>query len=103
MLEIYNTLTRKKEIFKPKNSENVKIYYCGPTVYNYSHIGNFRAYIFEDIVIKTLQFLGYKTNTIMNITDVDDKTIRESIQAKMSLKEFTQKYTNIFLTDLEKL
>ncbi len=103
MLQIYNTLTRKKEIFKPKNSENVKIYYCGPTVYNYAHIWNFRAYIFEDVVIKTLQFLGYKTNTVMNLTDVDDKTIRESIQAKISLKEFTQKYADIFSTDLEKL
>ncbi len=103
MLEVYNTLTRKKEIFKPKNSENVKIYYCGPTVYNYAHIGNFRAYIFEDVIIKTLQFLGYKTNTTMNITDVDDKTIRESQKAKMSLSDFTKKYTDIFLSDIEKL
>ncbi|NUJ97534.1 cysteine--tRNA ligase [Candidatus Gracilibacteria bacterium] len=103
MLQIYNTLTRKKEIFKPKNSENVKIYYCGPTVYNYAQIGNFRTYIFEDIIIRTLQFLGYKTNTVMNLTDVDDKTIRESQKAKMSLSDFTKKYADIFLTDLEKL
>ena len=103
MLEVYNTLTRKKEIFKPKNSENVKIYYCGPTVYNYAQIGNFRTYIFEDIIIRTLQFLGYKTNTTMNITDVDDKTIRESQKAKMSLSDFTKRYTDIFLSDIEKL
>ena len=103
MLEVYNTLTRKKERFKPKDLHNVKIYYCGPTVYNYAHIGNFRAYIFEDIVIKTLQFLGYKTDTLMNITDVDDKTIRDSKKAGVPLSEFTKKYSEIFLHDIEKL
>jgi len=103
MLEVYNTLTRKKERFKPKDIQNVKIYYCGPTVYNYAHIGNLRAYIFEDIVIKTLQFLGYKTSTLMNITDVDDKTIRESKKAGETLYDFTKKYSEIFLQDIEKL
>lgn len=103
MLEVYNTLTRKKERFKPKNSENVKVYFCWPTVYNYAHIGNLKTYIVEDIIIKSLKFLWYKVNTLMNITDVDDKTIRDSVKAWEKLSVFTQKYTEIFLNDLEKL
>lgn len=103
MLEIYNTKTRKKERFKPLKQDKVKIYYCGPTVYNYSHIWNFRTYVFEDIVIKTLKFLWWKLETTMNLTDIDDKTIRDSILAWEDLKSFTQKYSDIFLDDLEKL
>jgi cysteinyl-tRNA synthetase len=80
-MKVYNTKTRKNEDFKPLSSREVKIYYCGPTVYNYAHIGNLRTYVFEDIVVRTLKFLGYKTQTTMNITDVDDKTIRDSQKA----------------------
>jgi cysteinyl-tRNA synthetase len=77
-MRLYNTKTREKEEFKPLKQDEVKIYYCGPTVYNYAHIGNLRTYVFEDIVVKSLKFLGYKTSTTMNLTDVDDKTIRDS-------------------------
>ncbi len=103
MLEIYNTLTRKKEIFKPLKSNEVKVYYCGPTVYNYAHIWNLRSFIFEDIVVKSLKFLWYNVKTLMNITDVDDKTIKASIESWDNLKDFTKKYTEIFLQDIEKL
>lgn len=102
-MKINNTKTRKLEEFKPLNSREVKVYYCGPTVYNYAHIWNLRAYVFEDIVIRTLKFLGYNVKTTMNITDIDDKTIRDSQIAWESLKDFTEKYTAIFLEDIKKL
>ncbi len=103
MLHIYNTLTREKERFKPIRQEIVKLYFCGPTVYNFAHIGNLRAYISADLVIKTLKFLGYKVSVLMNITDIDDKTIRDSQKAWEKLKDFTEKYTKIFLEDIEKI
>ncbi len=103
MLQVYNTKTRKKEEFKPLKQDVVKVYYCGPTVYNYAHIGNLRAYIFEDVVVKSLRFLGYPVQSVMNITDVDDKTIRDSMTAGIPLKEFTEKYTEIFLNDIKKI
>ncbi len=102
-LHIYNTLSREVERFKPLKQDEVKVYYCGPTPYNYAHIGNLRAYLFEDFVIRTLRFLGYKTKTVMNITDIDDKTIRDSQTSGKSLKEFTEFYANEFLSDLTKL
>ncbi len=102
-LSIYNTLSRELETFKPMKQEWVKVYYCGPTPYNYAHIGNLRAYLFEDFVIRTLRFLGYRVKTVMNITDIDDKTIRDSQKSGKSLEEFTQFYTEAFLADLEKL
>lgn len=102
-LQIYNTLSRELETFKPLKQEAVKVYYCGPTPYNYAHIGNLRAYLFEDFVIRTLRFLGYRVKTVMNVTDIDDKTIRDSQKSGKSLKEFTEFYTEAFLTDLDKL
>ncbi len=102
-LHIYNTLTRELERFKPLKQDEVKVYYCGPTPYNYAHIGNLRTYLFEDFVIRTLRFLGYKTRTVMNITDIDDKTIRDSQTSGKSLKEFTEFYASEFLADLTKL
>jgi cysteinyl-tRNA synthetase len=103
MLNIYNTLTREKEKFKPLRQEIVKVYFCGPTVYNYAHIWNLRAYVFEDLVIRTLRFLWFKASVVMNITDIDDKTIRDSQKAGETLKDFTEKYTKIFLDDIEKI
>ncbi len=94
-LFLYNTLTRKKEIFVP-TKEEVGIYSCGPTVYNKVHIGNWRAFVFADLLRRFLEYKGYKVNHIMNITDVDDKTIRSSISKNMSLKEFTEYYTKVF-------
>ncbi|MCP4522592.1 MAG: cysteine--tRNA ligase [Candidatus Gracilibacteria bacterium] len=102
-MKLYNTQTRKEEEFKPLKQEEVKVYFCGPTVYNYAHIGNLRAYVFSDIVLKSLKFLGYNVKSVMNITDVDDKTIRDSQAAGENLKDFTEKYTEIFLNDIQKL
>ncbi len=103
MLSIYNTLTRSVETFKPLRQESVKVYFCGPTPYNYAHIGNLRAYLFEDFVIRTLRFLGYRVQTVMNVTDIDDKTIRDSQKTGVPLKELTEKFTEFFLEDLAKL
>jgi cysteinyl-tRNA synthetase len=102
-LRLYNTLTRKKEEFKPINSKLVTMYTCGPTVYNYPHIGNYRAYIAADILKRYLEYKGYKVKQVMNLTDVDDKTIRDSQKQGISLKEFTERYTNAFFEDLESL
>lgn len=102
-MQLYNTKTRTKENFKPMKQDVVKIYFCGPTVYNYAHIWNLRTYVFEDVLIKTLKYLWYRTKTVMNITDVDDKTIKASIENNMSLSDFTKKYTDIFLEDIKKI
>ena len=103
VLKLYNTLTRKKEIFKPINNKEVRIYTCGPTVYNYPHIGNYRAYVFEDILRRYLKYKGYKVKQVMNITDVDDKTIKGSQNENISLKEFTSRYEKAFFKELNKL
>ena len=104
-LHLYNTLTRSLERFKPLKQEEVKVYYCGPTPYNYAHIGNLRNYLMDDIVVRTMRFLWYKVRTVMNVTDIDDKTIRDSQESKekKSLKEFTEFYTNEFLADCARL
>ncbi|NDK09525.1 cysteine--tRNA ligase [Candidatus Gracilibacteria bacterium] len=102
-MQIYNTLTRQTEAFKPIRFPEVKMYQCGPTVYNNAHIGNLKTSIIEDTIARTLNFLGYKVKITMNITDVDDKTIRDSQAAGKSLSDFTQGFTEIFLSDLEKL
>ncbi|MCS7109393.1 MAG: cysteine--tRNA ligase [Candidatus Micrarchaeota archaeon] len=100
---VYNTLSRKLEYFKPLNDNEVRMYCCGPTVYNYAHLGNLRAFAFYDIVRRTLLHKGYRVKFVMNITDVDDKTIKGSQAEKISLKEFTDRYTEIFFKDLETL
>jgi len=103
VLKLYNTLTRKKETFKPIKKDFVGIYTCGPTVYDFAHIGNFRAYICGDILKRYLKYKGFKVKHIMNITDVDDKTTKGSVKQKISLKEYTGKYTKDFFQDLEAL
>ncbi len=100
---LYNTLTRKKEQFKPIKSQQVGLYTCGLTVYDYAHIGNLRTFIFEDILRRALQSEGYAVRHIMNITDIDDKTIEASAKKRESLKVFTARYTNFFKTDIKKL
>jgi cysteinyl-tRNA synthetase len=102
-LHLYNTLTRSLEVFKPLKQDEVKVYYCGPTPYNYAHIGNLRNYLMDDIVVRTMRFLGYKVKTVMNVTDIDDKTIRDSQKSGKSLKEFTEFYTSEFIADCARL
>lgn len=103
MLRFYNTLSRKKEVFRPIKRGLVGVYSCGPTAYDFAHIGNFRSYVFADISKRYLEYKGYKVKHVMNITDIDDKTIRNSKIAKMSLKAFTEKYAREFFKDLETL
>jgi cysteinyl-tRNA synthetase len=102
-LKFYNTLTRGKDEFKPLRKGFVRIYSCGPTVYDYPHIGNLRAFVFYDLLRRYLKYRGFRVKHVMNITDVDDKTIRNSKNEGISLREFTEKYTKIFFDDLEKI
>jgi len=102
-LVLFNTATRKKEPFTPIKENHVKLYTCGPTVYNYAHIGNFRTYIFEDLLRRTLQLLGYTVEQVMNITDVDDKTINGAIRQQVSLSDYTEPYCKAFFEDLDTL
>lgn len=102
-LSFYNSLTRQIDTFAPLEKGRVKLYTCGPTVYDYAHIGNFRAYIFEDLLRRTLQFCGCEVTQIMNLTDVDDKTIRNAIQTQTPLNDYTAKYKRAFFEDLKTL
>jgi len=103
VIKLYNTLTRKKDIFKPIKKNQVKMYSCGLTVYNYGHIGNYRAFVASDILRRYLEFKGYDVKKIVNITDVDDKTIKNSINEKKALKDYTKKYEDAFFEDEESL
>lgn len=100
---IYNTLTRNLDEFQPLEAGRVKMYACGPTVHDYAHIGNFRTFIFVDLLRRYLRFKGYVVEHVMNITDIDDKTIRKSSERGVSLKAYTEEYTRYFLEDLYSL
>jgi cysteinyl-tRNA synthetase len=102
-LRFFNTLTREAEEFRPQDPDRVRMYTCGPTVYNHAHIGNFRAYVFEDLLQRHLEFRGCKVERVMNLTDVDDKTIRGCRAEGVPLAEFTQRYKKAFFEDLEEL
>jgi cysteinyl-tRNA synthetase len=99
----HNSLTRRKEPFVSRVPGEVGMYTCGPTVYNFAHIGNFRAYVFEDLLRRHLQFKGFRVRQVMNLTDVDDKTIRDSRAAGLPLGEFTAIYKKAFFEDLKVL
>lgn len=102
-LFLYNTESRKKEPLIPLNKDHVRMYTCGPTVYNFAHIGNFRTYIFEDLLRRTIKFFGMQITQVMNLTDVDDKTIKGAIAKNISLDEYTQPYKDAFFDDLKTL
>lgn len=102
-MRFFNTLGHRVEEFKPIEDGKVGMYTCGPTVYNFAHIGNFRAYLFEDILRRTLEYHGCKVTQVMNLTDVDDKTIRDSRAANLPLTVFTRKYKDAFFEDLKTL
>ncbi len=104
-LRFFNTYSRKIEEFEPRDAaaRAIGIYTCGPTVYSRAHIGNFRAYIFEDLLQRHLELRGYKVHRVMNITDVDDKTIRGAREAKVPLSKFTEQFKKAFFEDAEVL
>ena len=102
-IRLYNSLTHKVEDFKPIESGKAGLYTCGPTVYNYAHIGNFRCYAFEDILKRTLIASGLTVRHVMNLTDVDDKTIKGSQERHLPLDEFTRKYKDAFFEDIKTL
>ena len=99
----FNTLTRKKETFEPLETGKVKMYTCGPTVYDYAHIGNFRAFLFEDLLKRWLVQRGFKVNHVMNLTDIDDKTISGSQKQQIPLRQFTDFYVKAFFEDIKAL
>ncbi|MEM3116402.1 MAG: class I tRNA ligase family protein, partial [Candidatus Pacearchaeota archaeon] len=112
-LKIYNTLSKKKEIFKPLKDKKVGIYTCGPTVYWYQHIGNLRSYIFPDILKKVLKVQGYKVKHVINVTDVghltsnadegEDKIEKAAKKEGKNAKEISEFYFRIFREDLKKI
>ncbi|MCK4606319.1 MAG: cysteine--tRNA ligase [candidate division Zixibacteria bacterium] len=102
-LRFKNSLTRTKEDFHPIEPGKVRLYTCGPTVYDFAHIGNFRTYIFEDLLRRYLKYKDYQVTHVMNLTDVDDKTIRDSRAAGVSLKQHTQPLIKAFFEDLDAL
>lgn len=103
LLRFYNTASRKKEPFSPIQDRHVRMYTCGPTVYHFAHIGNFRTYVFEDLLRRTLKFFGLQVTQVMNLTDVDDKTIKGAIKNNVSLDAFTEPYKKAFFEDLRAL
>ncbi len=103
MLKLYNTLTRKKETFKPASKKEVQLYTCGPTVYDTAHIGNLRTYIFEDVLRRSLRYLGFGVKQVMNITDVEDKIIAKAKRQKKRITDITKPHTKQFFSDIKKL
>ncbi len=103
MLKFRNTLTGKVEEFRPLNEGEVKMYYCGPTVWDYGHIGNFRSALAADILRRYLKFKGFKVTHVMNITDVEDRIIAKSQEAGLSIDDYTAKYIDALWEDFDAL
>src|SRR5438445_6802246 len=102
-IRFYNTLTRQEDEFIPLHGGEVRLYTCGPTVYDYAHIGNFRTYLWEDLLRRYLKFRGYRVTQVMNLTDVDDKTIANALEAGLTLDDYTRKYIDAFFADIDAL
>src|SRR5690242_12407646 len=102
-LRLYNTLSQQVEEFSPALANTVRMYTCGPTVYDYAHIGNFRTFTFVDLLRKWLRASGFRLDHVMNITDVDDKIIRNATAQRNSLEEYTAVYTKAFEEDCRAL
>ena len=100
-MHIYNSLSRTKEELRPIEPGHVKFYTCGPTVYNFAHIGNFRAYTFEDILRRVILYNGLRVTQVMNLTDIDDKTSCGAQEKGVPLKSFTKPYIDAFFDDLK--
>src|SRR5580700_2358523 len=102
-LRFFNTYSRELEEFVPISPPLVKLYTCGPTVYNHAHIGNFRTYVFEDLLRRYLEYKGFEVTHVMNITDVEDKVILAVQQEKVPLQQLTARYTKTFFEDRDTL
>ena len=102
-LKLMNTYGKKLQKFIPLKGNTVRMYTCGPTVWDYAHIGNFRTYVFQDMLRRYLEYKGYRVIQVTNITDVDDKTIRESKATNVTLSEYTKKYEEAYFADLKAL
>ncbi|MEW6337928.1 MAG: cysteine--tRNA ligase [Acidobacteriota bacterium] len=102
-IRFYNTLTRRLERFTPIEEGHARVYTCGPTVYNVVHIGNLRTFLFEDVLRRTLKAAGWRVTQVMNLTDIDDKTIKGAAAEGLSLREFTDRYVRIFFEDIDAL
>lgn len=102
-LKLYNTETREKESIVAKEGFPLKLYTCGPTIYHFAHIGNFRTYVAEDLLRRTLKFFGFSVEQAMNLTDIDDKTIRGALAQNTSLKTFTDPFKKAFFEDISTL
>src|ERR1700746_4191307 len=98
-LRLYNTMSSRIEEFRPLREDEVRMYACGPTVYDYGHVGNFRTFVAVDILRRFLRQSGYKVRHVMNITDVDDKIIRNAARDGLSVKQYTAQYEKAFLED----
>jgi cysteinyl-tRNA synthetase len=102
-LSLYNSETRAKEEIAPSDGKKIRMYTCGPTIYDFAHIGNFRTYVFEDLLRRALQLFGWPVEQVMNITDIDDKTIRGALAKDVSLKSYTEPFRIAFFEDLKAL
>jgi cysteinyl-tRNA synthetase len=102
-IRLLNTLSRRVETLRPLDDDHVRLYTCGPTVYNFVHIGNLRTFLFEDVLRRTLKAFGYRVTQVMNLTDIDDKTIKGAAAEGISLREFTDRYSEAFFADIDRL
>ena len=103
MLKIYNTLSHKIEEFKPINPPIVGMYSCGPTVYDYPHIGNLRTFVFSDILLRVLKSDGFDVIAVQNITDIEDKIIKKAKEQNITIEQVTKKYYDVFVNDIQQL
>lgn len=102
-LKLFNTETREKQPIFPSDGKKIRMYTCGPTIYNFAHIGNFRTYVFEDLLRRSLRFFEFEVEQVMNITDLDDKTMRGALEKNLSLHEYTEPFRKAFFEDLKSL
>ncbi|MEX1309091.1 MAG: cysteine--tRNA ligase, partial [Candidatus Sulfomarinibacteraceae bacterium] len=102
-LRLFNTLSRQLETFEPLQGDQVRLYTCGPTIYDFAHIGNYRTFLFEDVLRRVLSLFGYTVVQVQNLTDVDDRTIQRANENGVSLREFTNRFADAFFEDLATL
>ena len=103
VLKLYNSMGRKLQVFRPIRGKTVRMYTCGPTVWNYAHLGNYRTFVFEDVLRRYLRFKGFRVTQVMNITDVEDKIIKGMKEFKKSRKELAEFFEKAFKEDLSTL